>query len=326
MKYLKLLVVILLVSVLSFPCFAEVPKLIEYIGNLEKPNGSPYPQGTYDISFQICTDIDCTNSLWSETHTVEISSKNKKDIDGGTSYEAAYKVVLGIINSLDSLAFDQDYYLRTSEATQGYSNTEQIMSTPYSLRSDFANYAETVYDSETGQYTTLQNITINEAKNADTVDEFHANAIPTANTLLPLDGFGQFPDSVIPDNITINYAAHASSADFATDAAYAASAGNADMVDSKHASDFALAGHSHPNPPNQLIENGRYIYTCGFRNWNNTTDWHTWILWPYNNGMSSCNSVVCSVRPGGGQWKSWTYEKSDLITGEVIQLGGDNCF
>ncbi len=37
-----------------------------------------------------------------------------------------------------------------------------------------------------------------EADNADTVDSFHANAAPTANQLLPLDGTGKFPASAIP--------------------------------------------------------------------------------------------------------------------------------
>jgi len=56
MKYVKLSIVILLVSVLAIPCFAEVPKLIEYTARLEKPNGSPYPGGIYDVTFQMCTD------------------------------------------------------------------------------------------------------------------------------------------------------------------------------------------------------------------------------------------------------------------------------
>ncbi len=37
-----------------------------------------------------------------------------------------------------------------------------------------------------------------QANNADTVDSFHASATPTANQLLPLDGAGMFPSSVIP--------------------------------------------------------------------------------------------------------------------------------
>lgn len=197
MKYLKVSVIILLVSLLAVPCFAEVPKLIEYIGNLEKPNGSPYPQGIYDINFQICTDIDCTTSLWSEPHTVEISAKNKKDLDGGTSYEAAFSVTLGSVdpdnNPLD-IIFDQDLYLRVTELTLGYDKTEQLTSVTSAVS---AEYAMKVFDSETGQYESLQDITINEAENADTVDDIHASVTPEANKLLALDGDIEFPNSVL---------------------------------------------------------------------------------------------------------------------------------
>ena len=76
---LTLSAIILLVCLLAVPCFGEVPKLIEYFGELHKLNGSPYPTGFYDITFSICTGAGCITSIWAETHTVEISGKNKKE-------------------------------------------------------------------------------------------------------------------------------------------------------------------------------------------------------------------------------------------------------
>ncbi|MGA1870836.1 MAG: hypothetical protein ACMUJM_20055 [bacterium] len=143
MNHLKsLIIIILFVLLLPTPCFTEVTPLFMYNGSLSRPNESPYPSGIYEINFYICTDDACTNTpLWSETHSVEISAKNKKDIDGGTSYEAAFSVILGVNSSLDHLAFDQDYYLRVEEITLGHDNTEPIAPVPYSVYANFAGFA-----------------------------------------------------------------------------------------------------------------------------------------------------------------------------------------
>jgi hypothetical protein len=146
MKFLKVSVILLLVTILTFPCYAEVPKIIEYIGELHKDNGSPYPSGIYDVSFTICTNAECDlgSDLWSETHSLEISAKNKKDIDGGTSYQAQYKVILGSIYPLD-LTFDEPYYLHIYEATLGYTSCKQITSAPYAITAEYAINADAAY-------------------------------------------------------------------------------------------------------------------------------------------------------------------------------------
>lgn len=64
-----------------------------------------------------------------------------------------------------------------------------------------------------------------EAGNADTVDSYHVNSTPTANTLLPLDGDAKIPGSVISGQVPDS--AHADNA---------TQAGNADTVDGFHAS------------------------------------------------------------------------------------------
>ncbi|MGA1868579.1 MAG: hypothetical protein ACMUJM_08515 [bacterium] len=149
MKYLKLSIIVLLISLLAVPCFGEVPKLIEYIGELHKLNGSPYPSGFYDINFSFCTDVDCTTSIWSEMHTVEISGKNKKDIDGGTSYQAQYKVILGSGSEPLDITFDQAYYLHVEDLTLGeYSSCEQITSTPYAIRAEYSEIAYSAVESD----------------------------------------------------------------------------------------------------------------------------------------------------------------------------------
>jgi len=201
-KYIKVLMIALLVS-LAIPCFAEVvtptgvPKLIEYTGLLTKQNRSPYSRGVYTVEFTLYTDAACTQSIWTENHTVEVSPTIEKGNIGGNGYEAAFTVLLGSVNTIADLAFDQDYYLLITEDTGGYYKIEKLATVPYAMRSDFANYAETVYDTDTREYTNLQNITINKAKDTDTTDNIHASATPEANKLLALDGSAELPNSVL---------------------------------------------------------------------------------------------------------------------------------
>jgi len=49
------------------------------------------------------------------------------------------------------------------------------------------------YFTITGDYL----VQVKKADEADTVDSYHANSTPTANTLLPLDGSAKFPNSVL---------------------------------------------------------------------------------------------------------------------------------
>ena len=57
MRFLKLLAVILLVSLLAVPCFAQVPRLINYSGWLTQE------KGIYYVNFELCTDKDCIESI-----------------------------------------------------------------------------------------------------------------------------------------------------------------------------------------------------------------------------------------------------------------------
>ncbi len=180
MRFLKTSVIILLISLLAIPCFAEVPKLIEYCGTLAKIKTSgkftketPYPPGYYDINFYICTNEMCTEIIWAEKHC---------DVPITWSNRGEYCVNLGEFTSLAELDFNQDYWLLITEDTKGYSKVEQLLSDPYGMRSEWANKAVTVYDSETGEYKNLQDIVINnayhaveadQADNADTLDGKH---------------------------------------------------------------------------------------------------------------------------------------------------------
>ncbi|MGA1863678.1 MAG: hypothetical protein ACMUHX_01315 [bacterium] len=244
MRFLKTSIIILLISLIAIPCFAEVPKLIHYEGQLvrEKEPGqiTPYPPGSYDVNFYICTDEMCTNIIWAEKHCDIL-------VKWGGNDKGKFSVNLGEIVPLEGLDFNQDYWLLVNEDTKGYSKIEQLVSDPYVMRAEWANMAETVYDSETGEYKNLQDIVINnahhaaEADNADTVDGKHyqdiANEIDAdiaAHRAIPdahhrkTDSFTELKDSAtdaqIPDDITINYAA---------------TAGDADTVDGKHYQDIA---------------------------------------------------------------------------------------
>ena len=237
MRGLKLLIAVSLIILLAFPCFAEVPKVIEYTGELCRSCGKDYPRGTYDIDFIICTDENCDEPIWEETHTVDISpgkkkcskskGKDKDDDEDDDEYECkkekgAFTVLLGSINSLDDLPFDQPYYLHISEDTFGYYKIEPLVSVPYSIRSEFSNLADAAEDADTLDGKHYFDI-------ADKMDEEIADhaSIPDAHHK-KTTSFAELTqdvatDAQIPDDITINYAA---------------SAGDADTLDGKDASDF----------------------------------------------------------------------------------------
>jgi hypothetical protein len=123
-----------------------------------------------------------------------------------------YNVILGQ-NPFPPDLFDGDLYLGiTVEADTEMTPRQKITSTAFAMKAEKADDAETL----------------------DQMDSIEFAASTHGHSFSELTGTASDPQ--IPNNITINYAANAGSA---------MSAGNADTVDNKHASDFAASSHSH---------------------------------------------------------------------------------
>jgi hypothetical protein len=100
--------------------------------------------------------------------------------------------------------------------------------TSHAGQSDAHHSKTTLFSELNGSATDAQipnDITVNSASNADTVDGLHASGVAVGGRLLALDGSGKFPNSVL----------HTGSG----------SGLDADTVDGLHANAFSIASHAH---------------------------------------------------------------------------------
>jgi hypothetical protein len=138
--------------------WAQPPQMITYQGLLTDASGSPVADGNYSLTFGIYDAATGGTQLWTETQS------------SVTVQNGLFKVQLGSVSAL-SLDFDDPYWLEV-QVGGGAAQVPrvQLSSAPYSFM----------------------------AMDSDQVDGFDASATATANTLLPLDNTGMFPESVIP--------------------------------------------------------------------------------------------------------------------------------
>jgi hypothetical protein len=137
---------------------AQVPHMVTYQGFLADSEGNAVADGGYALTFGIYTVESGGQILWTETHA-------SVPVVGGL-----FKVTLGSETAL-TLGFDVPYWLEVKVGSEpAQSPRIRLTSVPYSLS----------------------------ASEAEKVDGFDAAATPTAGMLVPLDGTGKFPVSVIP--------------------------------------------------------------------------------------------------------------------------------
>jgi hypothetical protein len=138
--------------------WSQPPQMIAYQGLITDNTGAPVADGTYSLTFRIYDAEVGGAELWSETQP-------SVAVSGGL-----FGVFLGSVTPL-TLGFDVPCWLEVQvESETPQAPRIRLTNVPYS-------------------YT---------AMNADHVDGYDADATPTANTLLPLDASGQFPESAIP--------------------------------------------------------------------------------------------------------------------------------
>lgn len=141
-----------------------IPRYINYQGELTDQNDQVL-NGSYNIIFRLFAVEDGGTSFWSEQHTAVLN-------------DGIYNVQLGSVIPFPSIVFDkEELYLELEMETEGeilYPRLH-ITAVAFSIK----------------------------AENADTIDNIHVSDSPEANKLLALDSSGQFPASVIPDDITI---------------------------------------------------------------------------------------------------------------------------
>lgn len=97
---------ILSLMMIFFVCFfsvnAAISTEINYQGKLFSSTNQPVVDGSYNIKFRLCSDVDCTVQEWEEIRETE----NRVEIKNGL-----FSVSLGSITSLDAVDFDHDLWL-----------------------------------------------------------------------------------------------------------------------------------------------------------------------------------------------------------------------
>ena len=105
---------------------AEVPKTIGYQGVLADTEGQAVPDGNYSLTFKLYDVEAGVNALWTETQA-SVAVTN-----------GMFNAILGSEMSLNSLAFDRQYWLGTTVgAVSELTPRMQLTSSPYSLGGDF---------------------------------------------------------------------------------------------------------------------------------------------------------------------------------------------
>lgn len=201
-----------------------VPSLINYQGKLTNASDCVL-SGDYQVWFLLYSAEIGGSSLWDEL-------QNVRNVENGI-----LNVQLGKITPFPPGLFDRDsLYLEIvihnpdTDAWETLSPRQRITSVAYAMKADRAATA--------GDADTVGGIPYT-AISTEITDKINTHASDVNAHHSKTTSFSELTDTAtdaqIPDNITID---HASTADSATSANHAATAGDADTVDGKHASEL----------------------------------------------------------------------------------------
>ncbi|MFN4917611.1 MAG: hypothetical protein ACK5HH_09185, partial [Ignavibacteria bacterium] len=127
-KLRMLIWVIALAMILPFQLQSQIPLKLSYQGLLLIDKDTPYPDSSYGITFKIYDAGQSGSQLWTETQTL-------------STVNGVFDAILGQVSPLN-LPFDKQYWLGiTVGQDPEFSPRVQLVSSPYSLRSDTAKFA-----------------------------------------------------------------------------------------------------------------------------------------------------------------------------------------
>ncbi len=105
---------------------AQVPQLITYQGRLTETNGIPFT-GTHTMVFRVYDAETGGSKLWEESHTVTLAKE-----DNGI-----FSVVLGSLNALSNLDFNQSLWLALAVDGEGeMSPRQRLTAVGYAINAD----------------------------------------------------------------------------------------------------------------------------------------------------------------------------------------------
>jgi len=200
-----------------------VPSLINYQGKLTDAGGNPL-DGTFSMTFRLYSVPSSGSPIWTETQSVFVA-------------DGIYSVELGSVNSFPSGLFDNAaLYLEVVIGSETLSPRQQLISTAFSMKAgdaetldgmDSTELDQSGHANDTGNPHSVTPAQIGAASSSDFISHEANDSAHHSKTTSFTEMTDQATDAQIPNDITISYAA---------------SAGNADTVDSLHAGHFMPAG------------------------------------------------------------------------------------
>jgi hypothetical protein len=125
---MKVVLVVIIFLLTQMGALAQVPRTINYQGELRDASGSLVTNGTYLLTFSIYDAPTGGNTLYSESFSSSVT-------------DGIVNAVIGLATAMpQSLTFDKPYYLGISiNSGAELSPRTELSSVPYALRSDIAD-------------------------------------------------------------------------------------------------------------------------------------------------------------------------------------------
>jgi hypothetical protein len=118
----SILSLIVLFILMGGTAFAQIPRTITYQGSLNQAGSGTPVNGSVQITCTLYDALTGGTELWTEAHS-------SVSVEHGI-----YSIILGTVTPLDTLAFDQPYYLELTIDGELLTPRQPLTSVPYALR------------------------------------------------------------------------------------------------------------------------------------------------------------------------------------------------
>ncbi len=170
MKIFNITITLLILSLSVIEISAQIPRVISYQGIITEPNGTPKPDGQYNLTLSIYEQPSAGSPLWTTTESVNLK--------GGL-----FHIYLGASKPL-TLSFDRPYWLGIRIGTDAELTPRlPFSSSPYSISSIYADTAKYVKFGTAVTRPLNPAISGNEIANKTVVRSIRIYPVPTSDSM-----------------------------------------------------------------------------------------------------------------------------------------------
>jgi len=276
---------LLLLTIVPGVTHAAVPHQINYQGYLTDPDGNPVPDDVYDMIFTIWDAPEYGNLKWAEDLPVTVTN-------------GIYNVILGLLMPIDPELLDDDIYfgVRVGYDEEEMTPRQKITATAFSMKAAKAEDSDTLDGKDSTEFS----------------ESDHSHSFS--------DISGTATDAQIPNNITIN---HAATADSANSAAHADSADSADSATHANSADNASGSNSSVSGGgHNTATSYNYASVSGGNN-NKASGNYASVSGGQNNTASGDYSSIVGGGSDNPVHGNHAYANYSSILGGILNIAGD---